>query len=157
MSDKTKPAPSNTVIRAWARLMTAQQLALSAIERDLKAAGLPPLVWYDFLLEVERAGAAGLRPFELEQAMLLAQYNLSRLLDRIERAGYVERRLCEDDGRGQLIVMTDQGRAMRRKMWPVYARGIDAAMGRHLSAKQAEVLDDVLGALIAHQRQGNHR
>jgi len=157
MSDKTKTVPSDTVVRAWARLMTAQQLALSAIERDLKAAGLPPLVWYDVLLEVERAGAAGLRPFELEQAMLLAQYNLSRLLDRIERTGYVERRMCEDDGRGQLIVITDHGKAMRRKMWPVYARGIEVAMGRHLSAKQAEVLDDVLGALIERQRQDNKR
>jgi DNA-binding MarR family transcriptional regulator len=157
MSDKTKTAPSDTVIRAWARLMTAQQLALSAIERDLKAAELPPLVWYDVLLEVERAGAAGLRPFELEQAMLLAQYNLSRLLDRIERAGYVERRMCEDDGRGQLVVITDLGKTMRRKMWPVYAQGIEMAMGRHLSAKQAEVLDDVLGALIERQRQDNKR
>ncbi|MBV1694552.1 MAG: MarR family winged helix-turn-helix transcriptional regulator [Hyphomicrobiales bacterium] len=151
MPDRTRTAPSETVIRAWARLMRAQQLALSAVERDLKTAGLPPLVWYDVLLEVERAGSAGLRPFELEQAMLLAQYNLSRLVDRIERAGYVERRICEDDGRGHLVVITDQGKAMRRKMWPVYARGIEAAMGRHLSTKQAEVLDDVLGTLIERQ------
>jgi DNA-binding MarR family transcriptional regulator len=85
--------------------------------------------------------------------MLLAQYNLSRLIDRIERAGYVERRVCEDDGRGQLIVITDSGKAMRRKMWPVYARGIEAALGRHLSVKQTEALDDLLGTLI--EGQGN--
>jgi DNA-binding MarR family transcriptional regulator len=145
--------PTETVIRAWARLVKAQQLALTAVERDLKAAGLPQLVWYDVLLEVERAGGEGLRPFELEQAMLLAQYNLSRLIDRIERAGYVERRVCEDDGRGQLIVITDSGKAMRRKMWPVYARGIEAALGRHLSVKQTEALDDLLGTLI--EGQGN--
>ena len=145
--------PTETVIRAWARLVKAQQLALTAVERDLKTAGLPQLVWYDVLLEVERAGGEGLRPFELEQAMLLAQYNLSRLIDRIERAGYVERRVCEDDGRGQLIVITDSGKAMRRKMWPVYARGIEAALGRHLSVKQTEALDDLLGTLV--EGQGN--
>lgn len=145
--------PSEVTIRAWARLMRAQQLVLASIERDLKVARLPPLVWYDVLLEVERAGEAGLRPFELERAMLLAQYNLSRLIDRIEHAGYVERRSCEDDGRGQLVAITDRGKAIRRKMWPVYARAIEAAVGRHLSPKQAEALDDLLGLLIERHRQ----
>lgn len=140
--------PSKTAVRAWARLMKAQQLALASIQRALKAAGLPPLDWYDVLLEAERAGNNGLRPFELERAMLLAQYNLSRLVDRIERAGYVERRVCEDDGRGQLIVITAAGRAIRRKMWPVYAQAIDTAVGQHLSGKEAEALDGVLGILI---------
>jgi DNA-binding MarR family transcriptional regulator len=147
--------PSETTIRAWARLMKAQQHALASVERDLKVAGLPPLVWYDVLLEVERASGEGLRPFELERSMLLAQYNLSRLIDRIERAGYVERRACENDGRGQLIAITDRGKAIRRKMWPVYARAIEAAVGRHLSAKQAEVLGDLLGLLIECSR-GEH-
>ena len=147
----TERLPPST-IRAWARLMAAQQLALSSIERDLKAAGLPPLVWYDVLLELERAPAQALRPFELERAMLLAQYNLSRLVDRIEKAGYVERRACEDDGRGQLIAITERGRALRRKMWPTYAKAIEAAVGRHLTARQSETLDEILGRLIEGQR-----
>lgn len=140
--------PSETVIRAWARLMKVQQLALASVERELKAAGMPPLVWYDVLLEVERASEVGLRPFVLERAMLLAQYNLSRLIDRIERAGYVERRACEGDGRGHLIVITSSGRAIRRKMWPVYARAIQNAVGDRLSAAQVGVLDELLGVLL---------
>lgn len=145
--------PSETTVRAWARLMRAQQIALAAIEHELKQQGLPPLVWYDVLLEVERAGTEGLRPFELERAMLLAQYNLSRLVDRIERAGYVERRDCAQDGRGQMVAITEQGKAMRRKMWPVYARAIEAALGQHLTARQIEMLDDVLGRLIERSRE----
>lgn len=140
--------PTKTAVRAWARLMRAQNLAHAAIEASLRAAALPPLSWYDVLLELERAESKGLRPFELEQVMLLAQYNLSRLIDRVERAGYVERRACQDDGRGQLIVITDTGKAMRRKMWPVYARAIEGAMGQHLSAKQTAALDRLLGLLI---------
>lgn len=147
--------PSETTIRAWARLMKAQQIALASIERQLKAAGLPPLVWYDVLLEVERAGGSGLRPFELERAMLLAQYNLSRLIDRIERVGYVERRACEDDGRGQMIAITERGKALRRAMWPVYARAIEAAIGRPLSSQQAATLGDLLGLLIERPSPNN--
>jgi DNA-binding MarR family transcriptional regulator len=146
--------PSQTVVRAWARLMKAQQLALASIERALKAAGLPPLDWYDVLLEVERAGDNGLRPFGLERSMLLAQYNLSRLVDRIERAGYVERRVCQEDGRGQLIVITAAGRAIRRKMWPVYAKAIESAVGQHLTGKEAEALDGLLGKLIEKNTTG---
>jgi len=143
---------SQTVIRAWARLMKAQRLAFDSIEGELKAAGLPPLAWYDVLLEIERSGGEGLRPFEMERAMLLAQYNLSRLIDRIERSGYLERRACAGDGRGQIIVITERGKAIRRKMWPVYAHAIEAAVGKVLSAKQAEALDELLGLLIQSHR-----
>ena len=95
----------------------------------------------------------GLRPFELERAMLLAQYNLSRLIDRIERAGLVERRACEDDGRGQLVAITEHGKAIRLKMWPVYAQAIEATVGKRLSAKQAKALDGLLGFLIEGDRR----
>jgi DNA-binding MarR family transcriptional regulator len=139
--------PNQTVISAWVQLMKAQQLALSHIERALKAAKLPPLVWYDVLLEVERAGPEGLRPFELERAMLLAQYNLSRLVDRIELAGYVARQACEDDGRGQLIVITPEGLALRKRMWPIYARAIATAVGNKLTTEEAAALECLLGRL----------
>jgi DNA-binding MarR family transcriptional regulator len=79
------------------------------------------------------------------------------LVDRIERAGYVERRACEEDGRGQLIAITDRGKALRRKMWPVYARAIEAALGQHLSTKQTETLDELLGGLIDRHRARNTR
>lgn len=141
--------PSDAAIRAWTRLTRAQQTAMGVIEQRLKAAKLPPLAWYDALLEVERAGPAGLRPFELEEAMLLAQYNLSRLLSRIEEAGYILRRHCEDDGRGQIITITDAGKAMRRKIWAVYSTAIEAAVGAHLSDEQANTLSDLLERIVA--------
>jgi DNA-binding MarR family transcriptional regulator len=144
--------PSETVQRAWARLIKAQRTALGSVEHALKSAGLPPLAWYDALLELERAGARGLRPFELERAMLLEQYNLSRLLDRLEKAGYVERRACADDGRGHVVAITPAGKAMRRRMWAVYAAAIQEAFGRRLSEQQAKNLDALLGTLITPSR-----
>ncbi|HEV2626234.1 MAG TPA: helix-turn-helix domain-containing protein [Xanthobacteraceae bacterium] len=107
----------------------------------------PGAAWYDALLELERAGGS-LRPFELERAMLLAQYNLSRLVDRLEKAGYVERRAYADDRRGQVIAITTAGVSMRWRMWSVYGPAIQAAVGGHLSAKQIDTLATLLGALI---------
>ena len=77
-----------------------------------------------------------------------SQQAASKHLLDLETAGYVERRECEDDGRGHLVAITEAGRAMRRKMWPVYARAIEAAIGQRLSARQAETLGDLLGLLI---------
>jgi DNA-binding MarR family transcriptional regulator len=147
--------PTKTVIRAWARLMKAHKLALTSIEQALNRAELPPLSWYDVLLDLERAGPNGLRPFELERTMLLAQYKLSRLVDRIERKGYVARRECEEDGRGHLVAITDEGKAIRRKIWPIYARAIEATIGQYLSSEQADTLDAVLGMLIEKHAAGS--
>jgi DNA-binding MarR family transcriptional regulator len=143
------PAPSEPAILAWARLERAHRAAQGTVEARLKKAGLPALAWYDVLLELERAGAEGLRPFELQKAMLFAQYNLSRLIDRLEAAGHVAKQVSEDDGRGQRLTITKAGRAMRRRIWPVYAAAIEEAVGRHLSERDATTLGDLLGKLYA--------
>jgi DNA-binding MarR family transcriptional regulator len=145
--------PHYTVVSTWARLVRAQRLALAAIEGRLRAARLPPLAWYDVLLELERAGEQGLRPFELERQLLLAQYNLSRLIERMARAGYVARRPCRDDGRGQVLVITAEGARLRRRMWAVYGPAIQAAIGDRLTAPEIGRLDSLLGALAARPEQ----
>ena len=140
--------PSDEAVRAWARLLKAHRIALGAIEHALKAASLPPLAWYDALLEVERAGERGLRPFELEREMLLEQYNLSRLIDRMVKAGVIERRACEQDSRGHVIIITSGGRRTRRRMWLAYGAAIQNTFVGKLSASEIQMLDVLLGAFI---------
>ena len=94
---------------------------MSRVEGALKAAGLPPLAWYEALVELDRAGACGLRPFALEEALRLPQYGLSRLLARMEAAGLVVRGSCPEDGRGQMVALTEAGRAMLGRMQRVHA------------------------------------
>lgn len=139
--------PTEFVVQAWARLNRAQRQALAAIEQALSAAQLPPLAWYDVLLELERAGGS-LRPVELEREMLLAQYNLSRLIDRMQKAGYVGRRALKEDRRGQVIVITSTGKSLRRKMWSIYGPAIQAAVGAKLAPKQIDTLATLLDALV---------
>ncbi len=130
---------------AWARLLRAHGAALGRVERALKAGGFPPLEWYDVLLELERAGP--LRPRDLQGRLLLAQYNLSRLLDRMAAAGCVAREACAEDARGQVIAITEEGRALRARMWPSYAGAIEAAVGARLSPEEAEALAGLLARL----------
>src|SRR5687767_15384154 len=120
------PMPSDAAMLAWSRLIRAQCAALCVVEQALKAEGLPPLEWYDVLWELERAGP--LRPRDLQGRLLLAQYNLSRLLDRMADAGLVERRSCKEDGRGLVVAVSKGGVKLRRRMWPVYADAIQSAI-----------------------------
>ena len=139
------PQPSDAAVLAWARLMRAHRAALGKGEQALKAAGLPPLEWYDVLLELERAGPS--RPRDLQSRLLFAQYNLSRLLDRMAAVGAVERRSCDNDRRGLIVAITGEGRTLRRRMWPVYAGAIQAAVGAKLSDDEAAALAGLLGRL----------
>ncbi len=126
-----KKQASQEALTAWPLFLRVTRTLVDAVEADLKTAGLPALAWYDALLELRRAGKAGLRPFELQAHMLLEQYNLSRLGDRLTRAGHVERLPCLEDRRGQRLRITAKGRALLKAMWPVYR----AAIVRHFAAK----------------------
>lgn len=143
----TPDTPSDAAVLAWARLVRAHAAAFAVVEGALKKAGHPPLEWYDVILELERAGP--LRPRELQARLLLAQYNLSRLLDRMEAAGAVERRPCDDDRRGHMVAITQEGGALRQRMWPVYAGAIQAAVGAKLNEAEAATLADLLGRISA--------
>ena len=141
--------PSDATVKAWTRLIRAHDRVLGAIEQDLEAGDCPPLAWYDVLLELTRAAEGQLRPFEIERETLLAQYNLSRLLDRLEREGLVARESCQDDARGQWAVITEKGRAVQARTWKVYARAIQKHVGEKLDDKAAGTLAELLGRLTA--------
>lgn len=134
-------------VTAWARLLRVGQAMLAAADAELRAKGFPPLAWYDALLELKRAGSAGLRPYELQREMLLAQYNVSRLIDRLVAAGYVERRTASADRRGQVLTITPTGMAMLTEMWPAYRSIIRTAFGDRLDDGEFAVLNDILAKL----------
>ena len=131
--------------RAWMQLVRAHRSALCSVEKALRAADLPPLEWYDVLLELHRGGP--LRPRDLQERLLLAQYNLSRLLDRMEADGLVTRERCSDDARCQWVQATPAGEALRTRMWPIYADAIRGAIEARLTRAQAAQLGDLLGKL----------
>ncbi len=139
--------PSEKAVHAWALLMRVSQSTLRRVEDDLKDQGFPPLAWYDALLELRRAKREGLRPFELRQEMLLAQYNLSRLVERLVRSGYVERFPAPDDGRGHVLCITAEGRALLKRMWPAYRSAIARHFAGRLSTRSIDFLTDALTRL----------
>lgn len=130
--------------QAWARLMRVSGKLLQDIEGDLKAAELPPLAWYDVLLEVRSALPQYLRPVDIQEKMLIQQYNISRLIERLVKEDLVERKSCDCDGRGQYIILKPLGDEVLNKMWPIYKTAIDQHFTGKLSQTEIISLTQIL-------------
>ncbi|HWH46881.1 MAG TPA: MarR family transcriptional regulator [Burkholderiales bacterium] len=136
---------------AWALFLTVHAVLVEKMEARLAEAGLPPLSWYDVLWALERAEDRRLRMSELAEMTVLSRSNLTRLVDRLDSAGLVGRERAEEDRRGAFAVITAEGRAMRKKMWPVYSAAIKALFEDNISsgeaARMAETLRRILDAV----------
>lgn len=90
------------------------------IWREIEA-GLAPLnvsmAEYSVLALLGEAGPNGMRMSELAQKRLMSTGGFTRLADRLERRGLIERRRAADDGRGFTAVLTKDGKALVRKAW----------------------------------------
>lgn len=142
------PPPPDPRQRAWARFVVAQALLLERIEAALAAADLPPLAWYDVLWILEREEQGRLRMHDLARQAVITRSNVTRLTDRMEKAGLVARAGCPEDGRGTVCELTAKGRALRARMWPVYKKQIDALFGARLGAREAETMAEAFEKII---------
>jgi DNA-binding MarR family transcriptional regulator len=140
--------PSQAVVEAWASLVRAERTLLDRVEENLKQAELPPLDWYHVLHEVDRSPKGMLRQSGVQDRTQLAQYNVCRLVDRLEREGLLQRHQCQVDGRSNVLVITAKGRELRRAMWPIYASAIEQHFGALLSQAEAEQLAKLLAKVM---------
>ncbi len=141
-------------VSAWRALLLAQSRALRAIERDLEAAGVIPITWYDVLRGINSAPERQLRMQELGVRAVLSRTRVSRIVTELEGAGLVERRPDPDDGRATLAVITPAGRTALRRAAPVYLAGIEQHFNRYLSASSRRTIAVALQRVIdAHQAQ----
>jgi DNA-binding MarR family transcriptional regulator len=140
-----KPELPESHLEAWRKYYVSFWRVYGAIEADLAAAGLPSLSWYDALYELYLAPERHLRMSELARSALLSRSGLTRLVDKLEKAGLIERQACPSDGRVQHAQLTAKGVEVLRKIWPVYRAGIAKYFSTHLSAAEAKQLAAAFG------------
>jgi DNA-binding MarR family transcriptional regulator len=118
------------------------------------ATGLP-LLWYGVLLHLGRS-PGGFRPMgELVNATAFTSGGVTRLVDRIEQAGYVERRPCPDDRRVTYVGLTARGWDMLERASAVHVRGIQEHIMDALDEERVTQLDTILATLV--QSEENRR
>lgn len=96
-------------LAAWRGFLRVHAGLVRALDHELEAAHGLPLHEYEVLLLLSSAEGGRLRMTELAEGALLSQSGLTRLVDRLERAGLVVRERCEEDRRGLYARITDEG------------------------------------------------
>ncbi|NJK77283.1 MAG: MarR family transcriptional regulator [Richelia sp. CSU_2_1] len=143
-----KPQLDNLRNSVWRLFITANVKLLDRIGDKFSQAGLPSMDWYDVLLTLKEAPEYRLRLSDLAEKTLLSRSNLTHLVDRLEKAGLLDRERCPSDRRGTYAVLTEAGLAMQQQMWAVYSEGIAQYFGCHLSDEELEVMQRVLERML---------
>jgi DNA-binding MarR family transcriptional regulator len=134
-------ALSDTDLATWKAFINAHDRITRQINADLAAKGLPDLTWYDALWAL-RTGEGGRRRMgELAEAVVLSRTAIIRLVDRLEVAGLARREPVPEDRRGAYVVLTPEGAAMLKRMWPVYSAGIERLFATHATRAMGAALD----------------
>jgi DNA-binding MarR family transcriptional regulator len=111
-------------LAAWRGLLRVHASVVARLDDELRRAHAMSLTTYEALMLLGEAPGRRLRVSELSSATLLSVSGMSRMVDRLEREGLVERRACETDGRGAEVVLTDEGRERLRAARATHLAGV---------------------------------
>jgi DNA-binding MarR family transcriptional regulator len=101
------------------------------------------------LIQLSLAPGRSLRPVELARAVLLTRSGITRLVQGLERAGYVERVACLEDARGFLVGLTPAGLGLIRSARETHLEGVAELFGDRYSDEELETLSGLLERLPA--------
>src|SRR4051794_39799539 len=96
---------------AWVGFLRAHHTLVAELDDELRREHGLPLTSFDVLAQLDNAPEHQLRMSELADAVLLSRSGLTRLVERLESKGLIERRECTEDARGAFAVLTAEGEA----------------------------------------------
>lgn len=136
---KTDPSQlSPAELGAWRGLLRAHAGLVKALDAELEHDHGLLLTAYEVLLFLAGAPEQRLRMFDLAESVLLSRSGLTRLVDRLERDGLVERLTCEKDARGSYAALTDAGRAKLAAARVTHLDGVRRHFLSHFSTEELE-------------------
>ena len=127
-------------LSAWRGFLRVHAALTRELDAELAAAHGLPLSSYEVLLFLQAAPGGEMRMSELADSALLSRSGLSRLVDRLEGAGLLERRRCSSDARGYHAAITAAGRRLFRDARATHLAGVRERFLRHLSPDELEQL-----------------
>ena len=134
--------------RAWRNYIEATTMLLDALDRQLQQDSGMPHGYYEILVRLSEAELNTMRMSELAGATRSSRSRLSHAVARLEERGWVRRRDCETDRRGQLAELTAAGRAALVAAAPGHVAAVREYLVDQLSAEQVRQLGDIGAAVI---------
>jgi len=149
VEDEAPTSLSPAQLAAWKAFLKAHAVITRALERELVASHRLPLAEYDVLVQLQEVEGGALRMAQLADQVLLSRSGLTRLVERLERAGLVRRQACPSDARGYFAVITEEGKARLREAAPSHVGSVSSHFAKPLRDDQLEMLRIAMEELVA--------
>jgi DNA-binding MarR family transcriptional regulator len=141
------PQLSAPAVEAFVRLLRAHAATTRLLSAELVTDHGLTINDYEALLRLSRAEGGKLKRVELADSLILTASGVTRLLDGLELAGYVEKGSCDTDARVTYAVLTDAGRTKLQEASTSHVATIRALFEERLGRDELATLAELLGRL----------
>src|SRR3989440_4366097 len=131
-------------LNAWGAFLTAHKALETILTRELESACGLPLTWFDVLAQLRGAPAQRLTMTQLASAILFSKSGLTRLIDRMEEAGLVQRLARPGDRRRLHLALTDAGAEKYRQAVPIHLDHVKRYFAAYIQDSEAAAVESVL-------------
>ena len=139
--------PQASALDVWVRLLRGHAAATRALSSQLVAEHGLTINDFEALLLLSRAEGTRMRRVDLSQSLLLTASGVTRLLDGLERAGFVEKGTCESDARVTYAVLTAAGATKLAEASKSHVAAVRSLFEERFSPEELETLVELLGRL----------
>jgi DNA-binding MarR family transcriptional regulator len=136
--------------KAWRAWLYSTQLLTERLNAELQHDTGIPHAYYEILVQLSETPGRMMRMSELAGRCLSSRSRLSHAVSRLEERGWIRRQVSEEDGRGQLAVLTDEGFAALEAAAPVHVESVRRNLFDQLSPAQVAAMRDVGETLLKH-------
>ena len=136
-----------SAVDAFIRLLRGHSTVTRAMNAQLVADHGLTINDVEALLQLSRAEEGRMRRVDLAEKLILTASGVTRLLDGLEEAGFVDRAACASDRRVTYAVLTDAGRAKLSEASQSHVADIRAFFETRFSADELDQLAALLGRL----------
>jgi DNA-binding MarR family transcriptional regulator len=147
LSSQVTPTQRGIALEAWIRFLRTHAAVTRQFNAELLESHDLTLNDFDVLAQLARGPDHGLKRSELAERVLLTPSGITRLLDGLERAGYVRKGACESDARVTYAVLTDDGSQKLREASKTHLASVRALLAERFTDDELEQLAELLGRL----------
>jgi DNA-binding MarR family transcriptional regulator len=147
---------TRTSLQSWVTYLRSHAAIKRRLNADLLEGHGLTLSDYEVLLRLSQAEGQEMRRIDLAESVLLTASGITRLLDGLERAGYVEKGVCASDARVSYARLTGPGRDKLREAAVTHLAGIEELFTGRYSDDELETLGRLLSRLPTTGREDEH-
>jgi DNA-binding MarR family transcriptional regulator len=147
MSSQVLTTQAITALDAFVRLLRGHAATTRALSTQLQAEFGLTINDYEALLRLSHAEDGRMRRIDLANELMLTASGVTRLLDGLERAGYVKKANCASDARVTYAVLTERGRKRFERAAVTHVAAIRTLFEERFDAEELATLAQLLGRL----------